>query len=221
VLTVEALALGKPVIVYVREDLYEAHEPTIPVRNANPDTIKGALRDLITNVELRESLASQARPFVEQVHDVREVVRALRKVYEDVLDSPPKMPTDHADLDWFVARYKDAEASARERFQGRAAAADRVMELRATIGDLSKRLKSEREAYRATIARLGGQLAEERVAARARRDALRAKLTEYQGRIEALTVKLRAEREEHAAVAARLRRGLVRARAGTSDGDQR
>jgi len=46
VLAIEAMALGKPVIAYVRPDFIEAHEPKIPVVTANPLNIGQVLRDL-------------------------------------------------------------------------------------------------------------------------------------------------------------------------------
>jgi glycosyltransferase involved in cell wall biosynthesis len=109
VFTVEALALGKPVVVYVREDLYEAFTPRIPIANANPLTVKDVLRELIGSFDARRALAERARPFAEEVHDVRVVARTLRAVYEDVLARPPRRPETTADIDWFLEQCKRLE----------------------------------------------------------------------------------------------------------------
>ncbi len=101
VVTIEALALGKPVIVYVREDLARDFTPRIPIANANPDTVKAVLRDLVADYEQRVALAEAARPFVEQVHDVRTVARLLRERYDDLMGTPTRIPSTTADLDHF------------------------------------------------------------------------------------------------------------------------
>jgi len=109
VFAVEAMALGKPVIVHVREDLYEAFRPRIPIVTANPITIKDRLRQVLTDHELRFSLAQRARPFVEGLHDVRKVGARLHTLYEEVLETPSRKPEAPADLEWFLARYQDVE----------------------------------------------------------------------------------------------------------------
>jgi glycosyltransferase involved in cell wall biosynthesis len=102
VVTLEALALGKPVVVHVRDDLYRSFAPEIPVANANPATVKDVLRELIASYERRRALAERARGFVEEVHDVRLVARALRSLYAEVLEQPPRQPQTCADVDWLV-----------------------------------------------------------------------------------------------------------------------
>jgi len=109
VLTIEGLALGKPVLTYVRDDLLESFTPEIPIHNANPDNVKDQLRELITDYELRRSLAERGRSFVEQVHDIRAVAATLRELYEDVLARPPRRPETFADVDYFIDRAKAAK----------------------------------------------------------------------------------------------------------------
>jgi glycosyltransferase involved in cell wall biosynthesis len=109
VLAIEALALGKPVLTYVRDDLYRSFTPEIPVLNADPDTVTDRLRELITDFELRRSLSRRARGFVEQVHDIRTVAATLRELYEEVLAKPARRPSTFADVDYFVNRGKAAK----------------------------------------------------------------------------------------------------------------
>ncbi|MBW3660885.1 MAG: hypothetical protein KY397_04550, partial [Gemmatimonadetes bacterium] len=69
VLAVEGLALGKPVVTYVREDLAEASTPALPIANANPETIK----------EVRERLGldpEQVLPFSSKTGEGREELLA-------------------------------------------------------------------------------------------------------------------------------------------------
>jgi glycosyltransferase involved in cell wall biosynthesis len=109
VFAVEAMALGKPVLAYVREDLFDAFTPPIPIATASPATVKDRLRELLTDQDLRLSLAARARPFVEELHDVRKVADRLLALYEEVLEQPPRTPQSPADLEWFLARYRDGE----------------------------------------------------------------------------------------------------------------
>ena len=111
VLTVEALALGKPVIVRVRDDLRRAFRPEIPVATASPGTIKDVLRTALKDFSYRRALAERARSYVEQVHDIRTVAARLRAIYEDVLEMPENRPETAADLRWLWSRYKASEAS--------------------------------------------------------------------------------------------------------------
>lgn len=110
VLTVEALALGKPVVVYIRDDLYDRFRPTIPVINANPDTLKEELRRIILDYDRRVELSNNARDFVSEVHDVRRVGAALREAYEDVMSREVKPVSEFADLEHFLHQYRELEA---------------------------------------------------------------------------------------------------------------
>jgi glycosyltransferase involved in cell wall biosynthesis len=108
VLAIEALALGKPVLTYVRDDLFRSFMPEIPVHNADPETVTDRLRELITDFELRRSLSARGRSFVEQVHDIRSVATTLRELYEELLSRPARQPSTFADIDYFVSRGKAA-----------------------------------------------------------------------------------------------------------------
>jgi hypothetical protein len=83
VLAVEGMALGKPVISYVREDLQAHLGPEPPIAYANPETIKSTLRDLVSNPDHREQLGRRARDYCVQVHDSAVVARQLAEIYED------------------------------------------------------------------------------------------------------------------------------------------
>src|SRR5699024_11742732 len=48
-LSTEAMALGKPVICYIREDLVDAYPKDFPIVNAHPNTLKYVLQILIQN----------------------------------------------------------------------------------------------------------------------------------------------------------------------------
>jgi hypothetical protein len=131
VLTLEALALGKPVAVYVRDDLYASFEPRIPVTNVTPDTVKDGLRALIGDDGVRRELAAQGREFVAQVHDVRGVAAQLRELYAEVMERPPSVPASNADVEYFAEQYVRLEDQ-----QGARRRDARVRALEAAVAEL-------------------------------------------------------------------------------------
>lgn len=110
VLAMEGMALGKAVVTYVREDLYEKHTPRIPIANANPDTVKNVLRSVITDYELRAELGRDARKFVEDVHSVPTVADSLMEIYQGLPSVDAHPQERYATLDYFMLQYKNAVA---------------------------------------------------------------------------------------------------------------
>lgn len=109
VLTLEGMALGKPVVVYIREELLRTFEYDVPIQNANPDTIEDRLRELILDPRKREELGKQGRRFVEQYHNVNNVAKQLRELYSSVLKQKTKTPSSSADIDYFEHQLKLAK----------------------------------------------------------------------------------------------------------------
>ncbi len=82
VLSVEAMALGKAVICYIRDDLkhYLPYPPPLAV--ANPDNLYYILKDLALQSEEVRSLGERGRKYVEELHDAEEVTDMLLRIYE-------------------------------------------------------------------------------------------------------------------------------------------
>jgi len=80
---VEGMAMGKPVLSYVREDI-KKHYPTLPILNTNPDTIYDNLKLLIENPELRKELGEKGRKYVEEVHDSRKIAMQMIELYKSL-----------------------------------------------------------------------------------------------------------------------------------------
>lgn len=80
---VESMAMGKPVLSYIREDL-EKYYPTLPILNTNPDNIYDNLKLLIENPELRRELGEKGRKYVEEVHDSRKIAKQMIELYESL-----------------------------------------------------------------------------------------------------------------------------------------
>lgn len=90
VLAVEAMALGKPVVAYLRDDLAAQAPPGLPVVSASPDTVADRLRDLLTDGALRHRLAAEGRAFCQAYHGNIAVARQLAGIYQDALDRPKR-----------------------------------------------------------------------------------------------------------------------------------
>ncbi len=80
---VEAMALAKPLLCYVREDLFDfyPHWRTSPIVNTNPDNLKENLRKLLTDPGLRDRLGAQGRSYVEKYHSYAQIGALFDKVY--------------------------------------------------------------------------------------------------------------------------------------------
>jgi len=82
--SIEAMALGKPVICYIREDLKNKYPKELPVISANPENIYDVLKLLIEDAKLRHELGEKGRTYVEKYHDARKIAGELIKVYESL-----------------------------------------------------------------------------------------------------------------------------------------
>ncbi|WP_010651792.1 glycosyltransferase family 4 protein [Oceanobacillus massiliensis] len=76
----EAMALGKPVICFIREDL-AAKYPDSPIVNATPDTIASVLGNLLKVPEQWSVLGKKGRAYIEQHHGVDKVVDQYVDIY--------------------------------------------------------------------------------------------------------------------------------------------
>lgn len=77
--SVEAMSLGKPVCVYIRKDLLP-HLPDLPLVNVTASTLKQELERLAEDIDLRRSLGSRGRAFVEATHDSDKIARFVSEV---------------------------------------------------------------------------------------------------------------------------------------------
>jgi glycosyltransferase involved in cell wall biosynthesis len=80
-LSIEAMALGKPVICYIRDDLLK-YKPDLPIVNANPENIYEKLKLLIENPVLRQDLGIKGRKYVEKYHESSKIAKRLIEIYK-------------------------------------------------------------------------------------------------------------------------------------------
>ncbi len=80
-LSIEAMAMGKPVICYLREDLISLFPCIPPIINANETNLKEKIEFLIKNPDIRQSLGIQSRKYVEEYHDSIKVAEKCIEIY--------------------------------------------------------------------------------------------------------------------------------------------
>lgn len=83
-LSVEAMALGKPVVSYIRSDLVEKFPSELPIMNANPDNVITAIQVFLENPYLYEELGRKGRAYAEKYHAKEVVVDQLEQVYANL-----------------------------------------------------------------------------------------------------------------------------------------
>ncbi|MDU5945959.1 MAG: glycosyltransferase [Paenibacillus macerans] len=84
--SVEAMALGKPVLSHLREDLLPAMNPALPVVSANPATLYRKLIPLIESQELRNNLGQAGKDYVAKNHYLDAVIPKILDVYRQELE---------------------------------------------------------------------------------------------------------------------------------------
>ena len=80
VLSIEAMALGKPVITYISEETRIRH-PLLPIVSADFDSLSGVVSSLLSDRQKRIRLGKSGREYVERYHDNVRVTALLPNLY--------------------------------------------------------------------------------------------------------------------------------------------
>ncbi|MEY4110093.1 MAG: hypothetical protein RLZZ46_447 [Bacteroidota bacterium] len=88
VLAVEAMALGRPVICYIRPDIWNHLKDECPIINANPDNLSEILFSSINNKETLKDLGLRSRSFVEKFHESSRVAQSLISQFNSLKSKP-------------------------------------------------------------------------------------------------------------------------------------
>lgn len=89
VTAVESMAMGKPTISYIREDLISRYPEGLPLVNANPDTIESVLEQLILDARARSDIGTASRLYAEKHHDAIKIIQKMAPVYMSLLNNNP------------------------------------------------------------------------------------------------------------------------------------
>ena len=76
----EGMALGKPVITYVSDELYDKYRP--PVLRTNSKNFKRDLLSLLDDIHLQHKLANEGIQYVKDYHSIKTILGILDKVYK-------------------------------------------------------------------------------------------------------------------------------------------
>lgn len=82
VLSVEAMALGKPTVAYIRDDLVNRLEKNCPIIISNPETLAQDLSELIKDRKKLEAIGKKSRKFAKAYHSSEVVVKKALEIYE-------------------------------------------------------------------------------------------------------------------------------------------
>lgn len=92
VFAIEAMAMGKPVITNLSEDMSDSFPDDCPLVNANPENIADKIEFLLLHPELRRQLGIRGSQYARNYHDLRYVGQALLNVYNDTY--PERSPKE-------------------------------------------------------------------------------------------------------------------------------
>jgi hypothetical protein len=86
IVSLEAMALGKPVVCYIKPSLVSAYPPDLPIVNATQDTLAEVLAGLLIDGARRRELGVRGRAYMEKHHDALKVVPELVRIYHEIID---------------------------------------------------------------------------------------------------------------------------------------
>ena len=81
VVTIEALALGKPTICYIRDDLRPHYTGDLPVFAASVETIRDRISELVERREEWPAIGAASMSYAWRVHDETAVAKRLMALY--------------------------------------------------------------------------------------------------------------------------------------------
>jgi glycosyltransferase involved in cell wall biosynthesis len=84
VAALEAMALGKPVVCYIKDTMVTRYPPEMPIVNASKTTLLEVLAGLLADGERRRTLGEQGRQYVEQYHDAVRLAQELAEIYRQL-----------------------------------------------------------------------------------------------------------------------------------------
>jgi hypothetical protein len=90
---VEAMALGKPVLCYVRDDRNVPERSQFPIINVDPDTLYATLADLCNSPEKLPAIGRRSREYVVKHYSLEAFALRLDQLYQDASPfAPPSWP---------------------------------------------------------------------------------------------------------------------------------
>lgn len=82
--SIESMAMGKPVLCYIKNDYYEDFYRGCPIISAEFDDLVEKLRNLIEDENTRRLLGVKGIDYVRKMHDAENIAKRTIKVYEEL-----------------------------------------------------------------------------------------------------------------------------------------
>jgi hypothetical protein len=80
----EAMAMGKPVICFIKPALLPRYASELPILVASQDTLQDVMAPLLIDGSRRHEIGKRSRKYVEDYHDARNVCSDLIEVYNEL-----------------------------------------------------------------------------------------------------------------------------------------
>ena len=81
--SLELMAMGRPVICYLDEDLVTRYRQDLPIVNANPVNLVDKLRWLCGDAAARERISCEGIDYVRRYHDSERVIDQCLEIYKN------------------------------------------------------------------------------------------------------------------------------------------
>lgn len=86
VFAVESMAMGKPVVGYISDEIKETFPASMPIVSATIDNLTDVLEELIKDGSRRRKLGIAGRRYVETYHDYRKVAQVQMDIYHNRIE---------------------------------------------------------------------------------------------------------------------------------------
>ena len=87
VFAIECMALGKPVITYIMDDMKKSYPESLPIISASEKNLSQVLTELINNEQLRVEANTNGPKYVSKYHDYIKTTKIMKSFYEDVVNN--------------------------------------------------------------------------------------------------------------------------------------
>jgi len=83
ILTVESMLLQKPVVCYIREDIWNKFNGECPIYNANPDNLETVLEKILQNPSQLIARGEKSRKYALECQSPKKVAENMLKVFNE------------------------------------------------------------------------------------------------------------------------------------------
>lgn len=84
--SIEAMAMGKPVVCYLKPSILKHYGSSLPIVNADQENLEETLVRMIENPNMRYELGKRSRLYAEQNCDMQKIAPTLISIYQEILD---------------------------------------------------------------------------------------------------------------------------------------